>query len=70
MIPKTWEDAYGDDISSTAGEIADCLNSVLDANGLPLTRRSWKNNLDGNWVLNSQRRKNKRQEKRKLVRGN
>ena len=70
MIPKTWEDAYGDDISSTAGEIADCLNSVLDANGLPLTRRSWKNNLDGNWVRNSQRRKNKRQEKRKLVRGN
>ena len=70
MIPKTWEDAYGDDITSTAGEIADCLNSVLDSSGLPLSRRSWRNNPEGNWAQNAQRRKDKRQKKRKLVRGN
>jgi len=30
MIPKTWTDAYGDTIKKTSGEIAECLNQVVN----------------------------------------
>jgi hypothetical protein len=33
MIPKTWEDQYGDLVKITAKELSECLNHVLDGEG-------------------------------------
>jgi hypothetical protein len=30
IVPKTWQDSYGDWITKTAKEISVCLNAVLD----------------------------------------
>merc|ERR1712130_523544 len=30
MVPKTWQDAYGDWITKTAEEISVCMNAMLD----------------------------------------
>ena len=30
MVPKTWQDQYGDWIKKTAKEISECLNAMVD----------------------------------------
>ena len=32
LIPKSWEDKYGDTIRKNGQEVADCLNSMLNNN--------------------------------------
>ena len=54
MIPKTWKDVFGDGITSTAAEIADCLNSVLDADGLPGATDPASYNLPSDYIYSEQ----------------
>jgi len=54
-IPKSWKDLFGDTITKTAGEVADCLNAAFDNSGVANGLRSWREN----------RKKIKRRQKRK-----
>merc|ERR1712228_854762 len=44
MVPKTWQDQYGDWIKKTAKEISECLNAMLNEKAkVDATKRSFKN---------------------------
>ena len=43
LIPKSWEDKYGDTIRKNGQEVADCLNSMLNNNA--------KVSLFYNWLV-------------------
>merc|ERR1712227_935756 len=68
LIPKSWEDSFGDTIRKTAQEVADCIDALVDdkAKVTPTLRKIQKKQVwKPNKKKNAQKNKNKNKKKKK-----